>query len=213
MKTLEIRNTSKRFGDHEVLKGVSALFEKGTITAIIGESGCGKSTLLNIIGLLEKPTSGQVIFEGYGEGKISGNKMMKLLCYEIAYLFQNYALIDNESVESNLKIALEYTKQKKDRDVLVNALQQVHLDESILKKKIFTLSGGEQQRVAMARVILKPCSVVLADEPTGNLDETNKLEIFKLLKQMADQGKIVIIVTHDQSLAELCDQKIDLVKA
>lgn len=213
MKTLEIKNVSKCFGDHEVLKDLSAQFEKGTITAITGESGCGKSTLLNIIGLLEKPTSGQVLFEGYGEGKISGNKMMKLLRYEIAYLFQNYALIDNESVESNLKIALEYTKHKKDRDVLVKALQQVHLDEEILKKKIFTLSGGEQQRVAMARVILKPCSVVLADEPTGNLDETNKLEIFKLLKQMADQGKIVIIVTHDQSLAELCDQKINLVKA
>ncbi|MXQ73675.1 putative bacteriocin export ABC transporter [Clostridiaceae bacterium DONG20-135] len=213
MKTLEIKNISKRFGDHVVLNDLNARFEEGTITAITGASGCGKSTLLNIIGLLEKPTSGQVIFEGYGEGKISGNKTIKLLRYEIAYLFQNYALIDNESVESNLKIALEYTKQKKDRNILVNALKQVHLDEDMLKKKIFTLSGGEQQRVAMARVILKPCSVVLADEPTGNLDESNKMEIFKLLKQMADQGKIVIMVTHDQFLSEQCDQRIDLVKA
>lgn len=212
MKALEIRNISKRFGDHEILKNLNAQFEKGTITAITGESGCGKSTLLNIIGLLEKPTSGQVIFEGYGEGKITGNKRMKLLRYEIAYLFQNYALIDNENVESNLKIALEYTKQKKDRNVLVDALKQVHLDEGILKKKIFTLSGGEQQRVAMARVIVKPCSIVLADEPTGNLDESNKMEIFKLLKQLAEQGKIVIMVTHDPSLSERCDQRIDLVK-
>lgn len=212
MKFIEIKNLEKSFGEHVVIKDFSGRFEKGTITAITGESGCGKSTLLNIIGLLEKPTAGAVIFQGYEGLKFGSHAIVKVLRYEIAYLFQNYALIDNESVEANLKIALEYSKNKKDKQNILQALEKVNLPPDVLSKKVYTLSGGEQQRVAMARVLLKPCSLVLADEPTGNLDDENKAEIFQLLSSMAEAGKIVIVVTHDRELADRCDKRIFLKK-
>ncbi|MXQ73724.1 putative bacteriocin export ABC transporter [Clostridiaceae bacterium DONG20-135] len=212
MEYIEVKNLVKRFDDHVILHDFNARFEKGTLTAITGESGCGKSTLLNIIGLIEKPTSGEILYQGFEGFKLGSRTVMNLLRYEIAYLFQNYALLDNETVEANLKIAMEYSKDKKDRTAISQALEKVNLSPAIITNKVYTLSGGEQQRVAMARILLKPCTVVLADEPTGNLDEENKAEIFQLLKLMAESGKIVIVVTHDQALAIQCHNKIHLDK-
>ena len=129
---------------------------------------------------------------------------------KIAYIFQNYALSDNDTVYYNLKISLKYTKIKNKDEEIKKALKLVGL-EGYEKNKIYTLSGGEQQRVAIARVLLKPCELVLADEPTGNLDSANKAEILKLFKVLVkEHKKTVVVVTHDQSIAQECDKIISL---
>ena len=127
----------------------------------------------------------------------------------INYLFQNYALIDNETVEQNLLLALEYEKLSKNvkKEKINEALELVDLNE-FNDKKIFTLSGGEQQRVALARVILKKGNIILADEPTGNLDVENTDKVMKILKKLKEDGKLIIIVTHSLSLANECDDVI-----
>ncbi|HDR7315179.1 TPA: ATP-binding cassette domain-containing protein, partial [Bacillus cytotoxicus] len=117
------------------------------------------------------------------------------------YLFQNYALIENETVEKNLLIALKYQPHMNKREKIKAALQEVNL-VGYEKKKIFELSGGEQQRIALARILIKKCNYVFADEPTGNLDEKNRDQVFDLLKKMNDNGKTVVFVTHDLQLAE-----------
>ena len=211
MEYVKVSHFKKGFDHHVLFEQLDLLFEKGTLSAVVGESGSGKSTLLNILGLLEKADEGTVEYEGYGMVKMNSAAASRLLRYEIGYLFQNYALIDQKSVSYNLDLALAYRKDKKQKEELKKqALASVHLDEEILSKKVFALSGGEQQRVAMARLLLKPCNLILADEPTGNLDEGNRDEIIKLLKELARSGKIVIVVTHDLSIAKQCDQMIRL---
>ena len=209
MKQVKVENIGKSYDNHVVVNDFSATFEAGKVTAIIGESGSGKTTLLNLLGLIEKLDKGKIYYDSKDVSNLSKYKVMQYLRYEIAYLFQNYALIDNETVANNLKISLEYNKEKVN---LETVLEKVNLPTSILSKKIFTLSGGEQQRVAMARVLMKPCSLVLCDEPTGNLDEHNKKEVFELLQSLANQGKIVIVVTHDKEIANMSDCVIDLMK-
>ena len=180
------------------------------MVAIMGKSGKGKTTLLNIIGLLEDYQSGEVIIDGQSITYGSLDAMLALR-YQISYLFQNFALIDTMSVEDNLKIALEYSSlTKKEKELAIKeALKSVGLSGKE-KSKVHTLSGGQQQRVAMARIILKDSPIILCDEPTGSLDHDNAMIIMKLLMQLRNQGKTIIIVTHDSSIAQLCDTVINL---
>ncbi|MDD4658431.1 MAG: ATP-binding cassette domain-containing protein, partial [Eubacteriales bacterium] len=141
--------------------------------------------------------------------KPASRKAVLLLRHKIAYLFQNYALIDNETVEDNLKLALRYKKGGNPREEIQQALASVDL-AGFQDRKVFSLSGGEQQRVAMARVILKPCELILADEPTGNLDENNANEIFSILSQMNKKGKTVIVATHSTDAIKYFDQVVNL---
>lgn len=179
MSIIELKNIEKKYGEKKVLDNISLEINEGDLVAITGESGKGKSTILNIVGLLEIPDGGQVSICGEANIKPNSSKASKMLRSNISHLFQNFALIDEETVDNNLLVALKYVKlSKKEKANKINeALKRVGL-EGFEKRRIYELSGGEQQRVAIARVMLKPSKIVLADEPTGSLDETNRDKIF-----------------------------------
>lgn len=208
---VEIKKISKKFGDKVVFTDLSYTINDGKMIAIVGPSGCGKSTLLNIIGLLDTDYSGEVLYDGQLISKASEKKRDEYIRNNINYLFQNYALIETDTVEENLMLALEYEKLTKNEKIqkINNSLELVGLKD-FNKKEVFTLSGGEQQRVALARIILKRGNIVLADEPTGNLDRNNSNKVMEILKSLQKQGRTIIIVTHDESLASQCDDIIRL---
>lgn len=204
---MDVRNISKSYGQHQVIKTFSYHFELGRMYAIVGPSGSGKSTLVNMFGLLEKPDSGTLTIDGHSQVKPSSRQAMVLRRKTISYMFQNYALIPEETVQYNLSLVLDrHDKQKKEK--MLKVLDQVGLDLS-LKEKVFTLSGGQQQRVALARILLRPGKIILADEPTGNLDAINRDRILAYFKKLKE-GRIIIIVTHDQEVAQYCDDIISL---
>lgn len=207
---IEIKDVSKKFGDKVIFKNFSYTIADGKMIAIVGPSGCGKSTLLNILGLLDTDYTGEVLYDNQLL-KFSEKKINEYIRNNINYLFQNYALIETDTVEENLMLALEYEKlSKSDKVQKINhALADVGL-ENFNHKKVFTLSGGEQQRVALARIILKKGNIVLADEPTGNLDRENSEKVMGILKALQEEGRTVIIVTHDESFAAQCDDIIEL---
>ena len=209
---VELIEVKKKYDGKIILDGLNFKINAGEMVAITGPSGSGKSTILNMIGLLEKPDAGIINLFNAPAPKINSSKSKLLLRNKIAYLFQNYALVDNETTDYNLNIALEYVKATKTqkRQMKIDALSKVGLGETYLKKKIYQLSGGEQQRIAVARIILKPCELILADEPTGSLDTQNRNEIIKILQELNQSGKTIIIVTHDEYVADQCSRKIEL---
>lgn len=210
MELIKLNNVIKNFGSKPILENLSLQIEEGKIYAITGKSGCGKSTLLNIMGGIEKATSGDVEILGNKNLNPQSQKVRKLLRYQISYLFQNYALSDNDTVEYNLKMALVYNKEIKDKKrAIADALVKVGL-KGYEQQKVHTLSGGEQQRVAVARLLLKPTKIILADEPTGNLDIENRDAIFELLLDLNKAGKTIVLVTHDIKLTQKCDVIIKL---
>jgi len=209
MKIVEILKLNKFFGSKHVLEDFNLEVEEGEIITITGKSGCGKSTLLNIIGLLDTYTSGDMLINGKHITKITSKDAELLRRYYIGYIFQNYALIEKDTVEENLKIAVRYSPEKDKKGAIRQALSIVGL-EDYENKKIYELSGGEQQRVAIARVYIKPCNLVLADEPTGSLDLNNKLMILNLLEKLRQEGKTIIIVTHDLDIARRFDRSIQI---
>lgn len=204
---IELKNVKKSFGNKLVFDNLNLEIKKGEILAIVGESGKGKTTLLNIIGLIEKADSGDIIINNKKNPSINKKDGIKILREDITFLFQNFALIDEKDVKYNLQIALRYVnKSRKEKNELIKkALKEVRL-EHYLDNKIYQLSGGEQQRVAIARALLKPSKIILADEPTGSLDEKNKEIILDLLFKLRELGKTIIVVTHDMDVAEKCDR-------
>ena len=206
---LKIENLTKQFGNNVIIDEFNYECNEPKIIAIIGQSGSGKSTLLNMIGLLDKPTKGRIIIENQAFCKPTSMYATKIRREKISYLFQNYALCENETIYYNLNMALKYTKIKDKTKKMKEALQKVNLNID-LKTKIHILSGGQQQRVAIARLLLKPSKIILCDEPTGNLDEKNGQVIFDLLQSCVKAGKIVFIATHDKDIANQCDEIINL---
>lgn len=206
---IKIENLNKSFGEKEVIKNFSYEIPNRVMVAITGKSGCGKSTLLNILGLLDIEYKGKVLYDGKMISNESEKNRNEYIRNNINYLFQNYALIDTDTVYENLLLALEYEKlSKNEKNRKINeALELVDL-KNFNEKKIFTLSGGEQQRVALARVILKKGNIILADEPTGNLDKENSNKVMNILKKLQKEGRTIIIVTHDENIAKQCDDII-----
>src|SRR5574344_362232 len=204
---IKVINLKKSFGSKVIFDNLNIEVKDGELLAIIGKSGSGKSTLLNIMGLLDKNYNGEVIFDNILINNLKENERVSFIRNNINYLFQNYALIDDESVLDNLLLALEYENITKDKKVelINNTLKDVELDR-YNDKKIYTLSGGEQQRVALARIMLKRGNYILADEPTGNLDKDNSIKIFNILKDLSLKGKTVIVVTYDLDFANKCDR-------
>ncbi len=200
---IEIKNIDKAFEGKQVFKNFSEKIESGEFVVFSGESGCGKTTLLNIIGGLEKTDSGCVIVDGIDIGKRK-NKL-KYFRFKVGFLFQNFALMENETVEENLKIV----RNLNDPHLISETLKKVEL-EGYEEKKIYKLSGGEQQRVALARLMLKKCDIILADEPTGSLDKRNASTVIEILKELNKEGKTVIIVTHDESIKKMGNRIIEL---
>lgn len=211
MSIIELKNITKSYGNKKVLNKLSLEINECEMIAITGASGKGKTTILNIIGLLEKIDDGKLIIDGDSNIKVNSSKATKILRYKISYLFQNFALVDNETVLYNLNLALKYVRIKKNKklELIGKVLNDVGLP-GIEHSKIFELSGGQQQRVAIARIMLKPCKIVLADEPTGSLDDENSNNILKLLKLLKSKGKTIVIVTHNKSIANQCDRTVQI---
>jgi putative ABC transport system ATP-binding protein len=207
----DLVGVGKSYNGHAVLSDFDLTVMKGEMLAITGKSGSGKSTLLNIIGLLEMADTGDVRLFGEPSPRVGSAKATRMLRFKLGYLFQNFALIDGESVDYNLRIAQAYTKGlSSGRDeARRSALRAVGLPSSG-GQKIYQLSGGEQQRVAIARLMLKPCDLVLADEPTGSLDTTNGDVVLSMLRDLNAGGKTMVIVTHDDRVAAECDRVIAL---
>jgi len=208
---IELKNITKKFENKTVFANFNLQIDQNEMVAIIGPSGSGKSTLLNILGLIDKVDDGDYQFEQYTNIKPNSRLAQKIIREKISYLFQNFALIEEDTVLQNLLLALKYVKQSKKEktEIITAALQKVGLSE-YLNSKIYELSGGQQQRIAVARAIIKPSELVLADEPTGSLDSKNRDEIIKLLLELNDSGKTVIVVTHDSHVAEKCHRVLEL---
>lgn len=207
---IHLAHMDKNFGRHQVLKDVNLDVPTHSFTVIHGKSGSGKSTLLNILGLLTHYDAGQYQLFGQPAPAPYSSQAMKLRREAISYVFQNFALIDNESIEQNLKLASHYlSKSQASRQAMLAALEAVNLDLP-LKAKVYTMSGGEKQRLAVARLKLRDSRLILADEPTGSLDADNKTIIIQLLRSLADQGKAVLVVTHDPDFFEVADSRMEL---
>ena len=204
---ITLNNISKKYNEKNIVRNFNLKINKGEFISIVGESGSGKTTLLNIIGLLEKQTSGDIVVMGIKNP--TSKELTKLQREFYGYVFQNYALIEEDSVQTNLKLALKYNKVIDKQAEINRALKLVGL-EGYNKKKVFELSGGEQQRLALARIMLKKCEIILADEPTGNLDNKNRDIVFKILRELNEFGKELIIVTLDMTFANSCDRIIRL---
>ncbi len=204
MKVIQIKNLCKNFDEHVLFKNFNLIINDGDFLCITGDSGTGKTTLLNMIGQLEPYQEGEILFEG----KPIETKKDKLDLFrkKLVFIFQNFVLVESKTVEENLKLI-----RKEDRtDVSIDsALKMVGLDDK-KNSKVYTLSGGEQQRVAMARLYLKKCKYILADEPTGSLDRKNAEKIFEILKQLNDIGKTIIIVTHDEYFKSKVEKRVNL---
>ncbi|ARJ51116.1 ABC transporter ATP-binding protein [Staphylococcus lutrae] len=212
MKAIEIKQVTKRFGNRKVIDGFSLSIDQGAFVAIVGQSGCGKSTLLNMMGLLETIEEGEIKIYGQPLPNIHSMAATRIRRKTINYLFQSYALISNLSVKENLMIALEYVKLNRYEKYkkIEHVLRRLGI-EDLAQNTINTLSGGEQQRVAVARTILKPGDIILADEPTGSLDPQLAHTAFQLIQELRDQhGKTVVLVTHNMEQAQQADRVINL---
>ena len=211
MSIIKMSDITKKYGDKTILDHFNMEISEGDFVAITGPSGCGKSTLLNILGLIEPFDSGEYEIFGIKNPNIDSSNAVHLLRDKISYLFQNFALINDNTVYYNLEIALHFLKHSKiEKDSLIaSALETVGLS-GFENKKIYQLSGGEQQRVALARIMLKPSKLILADEPTGSLDVGNRDKIMDILTSLNQKGKTIIIVTHDQNIVACAKNVIRL---
>ncbi|SDB36153.1 ATP-binding cassette domain-containing protein [Eubacterium oxidoreducens] len=209
MNAIELKNISKKYGDNKIFDHYNLEVKQGTFLGIKGRSGRGKTTLLNIMGLLED-YEGSLKVMGEEVKPKNKKKRKELLENVIGYLFQNYALIDDASVYENLKIVSKEKNKKKEKARMLDALEKVGVAGDYLNKKIYTCSGGEQQRIAVARLMLKNCEIVLADEPTGSLDEKNTEIVMKLLTQLNESGKTIVMVSHDDAALSYCKEVIQI---
>lgn len=202
MKILEIKNLTYSYKDskEKVLANVNESFEEGKFYAIIGKSGSGKSTLLSLLAGLDEPDSGKILFNGENIQEIGYTNHRK---NNISLVFQNYNLIDYLSPLENIRLVNNQAQQ----DILL----ELGLSEHQIKRNVMKLSGGQQQRVAIARALVSSAPVILADEPTGNLDENTASEIIEILKKLAkERSKCVIVVTHSKEVARAADIVFEL---
>ena len=195
----------------KALNEVSLEIKKGEFVAIMGPSGCGKSTLLNILGTLDSSTSGKYFFDGKEIDKMSESQLTSFRKGNIGFVFQNFNLIDELTVYENVELPLVYLNSKKSerKKKVMEVLERMNIAH---RAGHFPqqLSGGQQQRVAIDRAVVTDCPLILADEPTGNLDSTNGLEVMELLSELNRQGTTVVIVTHSQRDAKFAHRVIHL---
>ncbi|WP_340279167.1 ABC transporter ATP-binding protein [Staphylococcus coagulans] len=203
---IELKNIHKSFDKKRILQSFDYIIEQRDFIIIKGASGKGKSSLLNIIGLLEDPDEGHVTFKGKMIRKEKDK--LKFRRDDIAYIYQNYGLLENQSIIHNLTLPLNVSK--KDTAKIEEVVQMVGLSHLDMKAKVYTCSGGEQQRIAIARAILKNPTLIIADEPTGNLDEENALNTISLFKTLNNNGMTIIMATHDKAFFDVGNKLIDM---
>lgn len=213
MHLIEVRDIYKIYnpGENQVnaLDGVSITIDEGEFVAIIGQSGSGKSTLMNMLGLLDTPTSGEYYINGKLVDDLTDDEMSVIRNEEIGFIFQGFNLISSLDALENVELPLVYRGVPKDkrREASIKALEKVGLGSRMhhLPK---ALSGGQQQRVAVARAIAAAPPVILADEPTGNLDTRSTKDVMQILHNLKDDGRTVIVITHDNEIAEQAERVI-----
>jgi len=212
MSAVEVKNVTKRYGARTIFQDISFSVEDGELIALTGPSGCGKSTLLNMIGTLESVDKGDIWIYGKKLPGINCRKATLLRRNTINYLFQSYALINDMTVYQNLLLSMHFLNiRQKEKDARIQHILQTVGLSRLENAMVNTLSGGEQQRVALARTILKPGKLILADEPTGALDAKAAELSFSLIKDLCRKyNKTVIMVTHSLDLAQRADRVIDL---
>ncbi|POX63321.1 lipoprotein ABC transporter ATP-binding protein [Streptomyces sp. Ru62] len=201
---IEIENLRKSYGPRTLWSGLDFTVRRGQLLALVGPSGSGKSTLLNCLGLLDTPSSGAIRHEGRDITGFGPRAARHYRRDVLGYLFQNYALIENASVAANLEVAMKPRRKRADAPTVAEALARVGL-AGREKEQVHRLSGGEQQRVALARLIVKQPALVLADEPTGALDHDNTTLVVDILRTMSEDGCAVVIATHNDAVRDRCD--------
>lgn len=213
---IQVENIHKIYnpGENEVraLDGVSLTINRGELVAIIGHSGSGKSTLMNMLGCLDTPTSGSYLLNGQDVSGLSDNQLSEIRNTEIGFIFQGFNLIANLDALGNVELPLIYRgiSRQRRREIAALALKKVGLEQR-MRHKPNELSGGQQQRVAVARAIAAQPPIILADEPTGNLDTKSTQEIMEILKGLHRSGRTVVIITHDDDIAAQADRVIRII--
>jgi len=205
---VQVENLEKRFEAVRALGGVSFEVEAGEWIAIMGPSGSGKTTLINILGGLDHPTSGRAVVDGMEIGQLSERELTRYRSDKIGFVFQQFHLVPYLTALENVMLA-QYFHSITDEKEAAEALRRVGLEER-LEHLPAQLSGGEQQRVAIARALINHPKLILADEPTGNLDEENEATILKLLRELHSAGHTILVVTHSQPIGNLADRRIEL---
>lgn len=212
---IKMENISKVYNsgvvETKALEQVSFEIKKGEFVAVIGRSGCGKSTLLNILGGMDTATEGSYLFDDICVNQLRGSSLAQFRNKKIGFVFQGFYLVAEMSAEENVALPLGYAKvgKKERKQRALELLKAVGLEEKA-KNRPFELSGGEQQRVAIARAIANEPGVLLADEPTGNLDEENSKMVMELLQDLHKKGLTIIMVTHDMELAKKAERVIQI---
>lgn len=201
---IKIKNLYKSFGDKQLFKDYSTDIQNGEFVIFSGASGCGKTTMLNMIGWIEPFDKGDIVVNDIS--LTDKKKQLDFFRYEVGFLFQNFALVENKTVIENLNII---KNQCRTTLKIPEALEKVGLEDK-LNDKVYTLSGGEQQRVALARLMLKRSNIILADEPTGSLDRKNADAVINILKTLNEEGKTIVLVTHDENIKKMGTRLIEL---
>ena len=205
---VQVENLEKRFDAVRALTGVNFEVEAGEWIAIMGPSGSGKTTLINILGGLDHPTSGRVVVDGMEIGQLSERELTRYRSDKIGFVFQQFHLVPYLTALENVRLA-QYFHSITDEKEAAEALRRVGLEDR-LEHLPAQLSGGEQQRVAIARALINHPKLILADEPTGNLDEENEATILKLLHELHSAGHTILVVTHSQAIGNLADRRVEL---
>ena len=213
---IQAKNVVKIYGEEPsetiALDNISLEINQGEFSAIVGPSGCGKSTLMHLLGLLDKPTSGEILIDGQKGENLDENEQAKLRNQKVGFVFQSFNLLDRTSSLNNVMLPLQYNNQisaSERKKIAQERLADVGLPDR-MGNYPSQLSGGEQQRVAIARALVCDPAVILADEPTGNLDSKSGTAIMSLLESLHKKGKTVIIVTHDRLLAKMTNRIISM---
>ncbi len=205
---VQVEDLRKEFGDVRALGGVSLEVEEGEWIAIMGPSGSGKTTLINILGGLDTPTSGKAIVDGTDVARLNEAGLTRFRAEKVGFVFQQFHLVPYLTALENVMLA-QYFHSTTDEAEAQQALERVGLGDRVAHLPS-QLSGGEQQRVAVARALINHPKLILADEPTGNLDEANQETVIELLRELHRQGHTILMVTHDPALGRLADRRIEL---
>lgn len=210
---IELKNISKQYREETtILKGVDLCIEDGDYIALMGPSGAGKTTLMNIMGCLDRATQGEYFLDGNEISDYPEKEKARLRNEKFGFVVQDFALINEMTVYENVRLPLRYRKKrlKKEREHIESILKSLEIEDK-KEIRVCDLSGGQQQRVAIARAIVNSPEIILADEPTGALDQETGREVMEIFSKLNQQGKTIIIVTHDPNIAVKCDRIIKIV--
>lgn len=211
---IQLKNVSKKFNNNgqkpvQALKETNLVINQGEFVAIVGPSGSGKSSMMNILGMLDRPTSGEYYFENREINTLSEDELASIRNKKIGFVFQKFHLLPKTTALENVELPLLYSDRKNIRGLALEALKQVGLEERATHRAN-ELSGGQQQRVAIARALVNEPEIIFADEPTGNLDSASGQEIMKIFQELNEAGKTIVLITHDLTVAAYAKRTIQI---